>query len=779
MGRGVLSNLLGPNLELQLLENAPQITSKLQQLVPERYEGELSDKVGQVLTPRSTSPCSLWFLFGLAAYFVSNNTLENSRTDNFLKWAIDQKYADSLERFLQINTPTIHAFAINILKSAVRIKNVRFLTALLDRGVKFDSILDDIISIGDTEFTKLVFSRVDPTCYGGTKGAKLFHRLVRGNSFELAQILVEKGVSVDSRLDGETALQCAASSGTARTVRFLLDLGANVNVVMYDIYGDYRQYTALGTAVVKGNPEIVAMLLEHDASTSCKVEGMDLLEWSSLNCRNIYNLLKEKIGTFDVGVTIGDLVRAANQGSHSLHAYINNHQGRITKYQFERALDESIRLKHLAATVALLQHGISPDCQTLDHRPLSTALDSQHPYEVCDLLIKFKANVNVPGILKSVVLDNNLRLLQMFLKSGVNLEEQGMAALVESATHGRTTLAAFLLDSGVDINTPGLEMNPLQIAAQEGQDAMVELLLSYGADINAPAYLRNGRTALQSALEMEASITIASLLLDNGADVFAPPALLGGVTALEAICHCWDPDEEIVAFCNRLLDVGAPVNRPNGEPSSALHGVIRHKWDEILARILEPQRNAVINYMWCDTSEEEYEYYRWEPRAPAQLAAERGHYKQVRMLLDRGADINEAPAIRFGRTALQAAASNGHMELVQFLLEKGADVNAKPAIHGGITALQGAAAHGNIMLAKLFLNKGANVNARPSFSEGRYAIEAAAEHGRLDMVQLLLNAGAKGNVFRGTGFAFAIKLAEKNEHFAIVALLKNVAFVQE
>jgi ankyrin repeat protein len=183
--------------------------------------------------------------------------------------------------------------------------------------------------------------------------------------------------------------------------------------------------------------------------------------------------------------------------------------------------------------------------------------------------------------------------------------------------------------------------------------------------------------------------------------------------------------------------------------------------------------------MWCDEEIEESDYYTWEPRTPTQLAADYGRLKTVRMLLDRGADINEAPAYRFGRTALQAVASSESpsMELVQFLLEKSADVNAKPAVHGGITALQGAAISGDIMLAKLLLDKGADVNAAPSFIEGRYAIEGAAEHGRLDMVQLLLNAGAMGDVFRGTGFEYAIKLAEKKGHSAIADLLKNVTRV--
>jgi ankyrin repeat protein len=245
-----------------------------------------------------------------------------------------------------------------------------------------------------------------------------------------------------------------------------------------------------------------------------------------------------------------------------------------------------------------------------------------------------------------------------------------------------------------------------------------------------------------------------------------------GITALEACFPCWG-DDEVRNVCSWLLDAGAPVNRPNGEPSSALHGVIEEGWEEILARILEPQRNAIINYMWCD--KEIKEESAWEPRTPTQLAADNGRLKIVKMLVDRGADINEAPGYRFGRTALQAATSreNPEMELVQFLLEKGAHVNAKPAVHGGITALQGAAISGDIILAKLLLDKGAEVNAAPALIDGRYAIEGAAEHGRLDMVQLLLNAGAKGNVLRGTGFEKAIELAEENNHFAVASLLKS------
>jgi ankyrin repeat protein len=760
-------------LELQLTENIAKVMGKLQRLMPERYEGELSDKVGQILEGRSSGPSNLFSLFGLAAYFASNNALGNTRTDTFLKWTIDQTYTDYLVRFLQINTSTIHAFAAQILRSAARTKNVKFLTALLDHDIKLDRILDDIFSIGDVDLTKLVISRFGLTHLNRLRGIKLFHRFVVENHFDLAWTLVENGVSVDCQFGHETPLYNAVSSRNFRSVRFLLSLGADVNRVLPAFEHD----TVLGRAAYNKDLRIFSLLVEHGANTSCRVGGKDLLEWSSLNCRNIYGFLKGKVGSIAVGVTIGDLVDAANQSTRSLRAYISNHEGQVSKRQLEGALSESIRLEHLTATLVLLQHGVSPDCYTLNTRPLLTALDSEKQRRhFCELLIMFKADVNVPGILNKVIQKTEFELLQLFVMSGVDLEEQGMEALVKSAKCDKVMSAAFLLDSGVDINTPGLKINPLQVAAAERNLVMVEFLLIRGANINAPAYPDGGRTALQSALNSGNPLEVAGLLLDKGADIFAPPALVGGITALEAICCGWSSsDEGRTAVINRLLDAGAPANRPNGKPTAALHGVIEQGLDGILARILEPQRNAIINYMWCDEDIEEDVYYTWEPRTPTQLAADRGRLEAVRMLLDRGADINEAPAYRFGRTALQAATSSESpdMELVQFLLEKGADVNATPAVHGGITALQGAAISGDIMLAKLLLDKGADVNAAPSFIEGRYAIEGAAEHGRLDTVQLLLNAGARGNVFHRTGFEYAIELAEENGHFAIADVLRT------
>jgi hypothetical protein len=62
------------------------------------------------------------------------------------------------------------------------------------------------------------------------------------------------------------------------------------------------------------------------------------------------------------------------------------------------------------------------------------------------------------------------------------------------------------------------------------------------------------------------------------------------------------------------------------------------------------------------------------------LAAEHGHQKMVKLLLDKGADVN-AQGGTYGN-ALQAALQGGHEQVVKLLLDKGADVNAQGGYYG-------------------------------------------------------------------------------------------------
>lgn len=161
-------------------------------------------------------------------------------------------------------------------------------------------------------------------------------------------------------------------------------------------------------------------------------------------------------------------------------------------------------------------------------------------------------------------------------------------------------------------------------------------------------------------------------------------------------------------------------------------------------------------------------------RTALHMAAKNGHEATVRLLLERGADINKLS--RSGqRTALQLAVIDKHESVIRLLLEREADVDD---CHGGRTALHLAAINegtelgrhvaellhemwkhlrpgpsGAAILAdgfvtpacplavvRLLLKYGANVNAKDR--EGCTILESTVERGVGEVIKLLILHGA-------------------------------------
>ncbi|CAH0057639.1 unnamed protein product [Clonostachys solani] len=121
-----------------------------------------------------------------------------------------------------------------------------------------------------------------------------------------------------------------------------------------------------------------------------------------------------------------------------------------------------------------------------------------------------------------------------------------------------------------------------------------------------------------------------------------------------------------------------------------------------------------------------------------------GRMQTVRLLLDRGVNVNRPAEQGLTRTPLQQACEEGDFEIIKFLLDKGADVNALPAFRGGATALQLAAIKGSQRIVRLLLDGGADIHGPKAAFFGRTALEGAAEHGRLSIINTLLTEGASG-----------------------------------
>ncbi len=120
-------------------------------------------------------------------------------------------------------------------------------------------------------------------------------------------------------------------------------------------------------------------------------------------------------------------------------------------------------------------------------------------------------------------------------------------------------------------------------------------------------------------------------------------------------------------------------------------------------------------------------------------AAERGSAEIARLLLDAGAD--PAAMTRNGAyTPLHLAARGGSAGVVATLLERGASANTETST-GDATPLHLAASAGSVRAVEALLEHGAGVDRRES-EWGQTALMFASSKGRVDVVTALLRGGA-------------------------------------
>ncbi|KAF7344727.1 hypothetical protein MVEN_01633400 [Mycena venus] len=147
-----------------------------------------------------------------------------------------------------------------------------------------------------------------------------------------------------------------------------------------------------------------------------------------------------------------------------------------------------------------------------------------------------------------------------------------------------------------------------------------------------------------------------------------------------------------------------------------------------------------------------------------QTASSSGQLDVVRILLDSGADVN-AESGEF-HTAIHAASYKGHEEIVHFLLDTGADINRLGGRYG--SALQAASYGGHTTIVSLLVEKGADIHAKGG--EFHTALQAASFGGHAETVHVLLEAGADINESGGT-YGGALKAASYEGRITMISLL--------
>jgi ankyrin repeat protein len=133
-----------------------------------------------------------------------------------------------------------------------------------------------------------------------------------------------------------------------------------------------------------------------------------------------------------------------------------------------------------------------------------------------------------------------------------------------------------------------------------------------------------------------------------------------------------------------------------------------------------------------------------DPESNLIRAAENGQIEVVRMLVERGVNVNAATYE--GVTPLMFASQNGDVGIMRYLIGHGADVNATP--DNEVTALIGAVRTEQYEAAALLLDSGARVDARDELD--LTALMHASAYNYPDIVELLIEHGAdmeKGDWF--------------------------------
>ncbi|OQD78936.1 hypothetical protein PENANT_c071G03834 [Penicillium antarcticum] len=142
-----------------------------------------------------------------------------------------------------------------------------------------------------------------------------------------------------------------------------------------------------------------------------------------------------------------------------------------------------------------------------------------------------------------------------------------------------------------------------------------------------------------------------------------------------------------------------------------------------------------------------------------------GYETFARFLVERGADVNAS--VKGGPKPLHLSVQGGHEAMARLLIDKGANVNDSTS--SGETILHSSATSGHEKIARLLVDKGADVNARDD--ERRTPLHNSVFRGHEALARLFMDQGADVNAVNKYGSTPLLNASSEHGHEAIASLL--------
>lgn len=301
--------------------------------------------------------------------------------------------------------------------------------------------------------------------------------------------------------------------------------------------------------------------------------------------------------------------------------------------------------------------------------------------EMVRFLLEHGADVNAEGgfygtVLTDACASQQVDLARLLLEYGADANAKGgyygTALITACASNREVDLIRLLLEHGADVNAEGGEfVTVLAATCERGNIALVRLLLEYGANIHQQDYAAWNAAPRMSQYQGDV-IEVLKLFFDQVTNINHRNR--GLATALNATLEIWitDVEEKEKKRQERicwLLRHGADVNFKGGKYGFALQTVCAREFSDIEPNDINAiSRTTKFLLEQCPSINVNTQGGIFG--SALQAAAFSGQTESVRLLLDRGADIDA----RGGKcaSALNAAILRGHWDIVEILLQAGA-----------------------------------------------------------------------------------------------------------